>query len=141
MQQEDGLTMKRILMGVAALVLWAGTAFGQANDAIEDVIGSQLQAFNDRDVTEAFSYASPMIQGIFREPNNFGMMVERGYPMVWDNADVRFLDLREEGGLILQRVMIKDADGTIHTLEYAMIETDNGWQINGVALVAPDLAA
>lgn len=133
--------MKRILMGVVALVLWAGTAFGQANDAIEDVIGSQLQAFNDRDVTEAFSYASPMIQGIFREPNNFGMMVERGYPMVWDNADVRFLDLREEGGLILQRVMIKDADGTIHTLEYAMIETDKGWQINGVALVAPDLAA
>lgn len=133
--------MKRILMGVVAMILWAGTAFGQANDAIEDVIGSQLQAFNDRDVTEAFSYASPMIQGIFREPNNFGMMVERGYPMVWDNADVRFLDLREEGGLILQRVMIEDADGTIHTLEYAMIETENGWQINGVALIAPDLAA
>ena len=134
--------MKRILMGVVAMILWAGTAFGQANDAIEDVIGSQLQAFNDRDVTEAFSYASPMIQGIFREPNNFGMMVERGYPMAWDNADVRFLDLREEGGLILQRVMIKDADGTIHTLEYAMIETDNGWQINGVQLLpAPDVGA
>ncbi|MEO9865774.1 MAG: DUF4864 domain-containing protein [Yoonia sp.] len=133
--------MKRIFMGVAALVLWAGTAFGQANEAIEDVIGSQLQAFNDRDVTEAFSYASPMIQGIFREPQNFGMMVERGYPMVWDNSDVRFLDLREEQGMILQRVMIKDAEGVIHTLEYAMIETPNGWQINGVALVAPDLAA
>ncbi len=135
------MIMKRIFMGVAALVLWAGTAFGQANEAIEDVIGSQLQAFNDRDVTEAFSYASPMIQGIFREPQNFGMMVERGYPMVWDNSDVRFLDLREEQGMILQRVMIKDAEGVIHTLEYAMIETPNGWQINGVALVAPDLAA
>ena len=135
------MIMKRIFMGVAALVLWAGTAFGQANEAIEDVIGNQLQAFNDRDVTEAFSYASPMIQGIFREPQNFGMMVERGYPMVWDNSDVRFLDLREEQGMILQRVMIKDAEGVIHTLEYAMIETPNGWQINGVALVAPDLAA
>lgn len=135
------MIMKRIFMGVAALVLWAGTALGQANEAIEDVIGSQLQAFNDRDVTEAFSYASPMIQGIFREPQNFGMMVERGYPMVWDNSDVRFLDLREEQGMILQRVMIKDAEGVIHTLEYAMIETPNGWQINGVALVAPDLAA
>lgn len=135
------MIMKQIFMGVAALVLWAGTAFGQANEAIEDVIGSQLQAFNDRDVTEAFSYASPMIQGIFREPQNFGMMVEHGYPMVWDNSDVRFLDLREEQGMILQRMMIKDAEGVIHTLEYAMIETPNGWQINGVALVAPDLAA
>lgn len=133
--------LKRILMAGCALVFMAGTAFGQAKDAIEDVIGSQLQAFNDRDVTEAFSYASPMIKGIFRDPANFGMMVERGYPMVWDNADVRFLDLREENGLTLQRVMIKDADGTLHTLEYAMIETADGWQINGVQLVQPDLAA
>jgi hypothetical protein len=141
MQQEGGTIMKRILMGVAALVLWAGTAFGQANEAIEDVIGSQLQAFNDRDVTEAFSYASPMIQGIFREPQNFGMMVQRGYPMVWDNVDVQFLDLREEDGVILQSVMVRGPDGVIHMLDYAMIETPDGWQINGVALVAAGLSA
>jgi hypothetical protein len=141
MQQEGGTIMKQILMGVAALVLWAGTAFGQANEAIEDVIGSQLQAFNDRDVTKAFSYASPMIQGIFREPQNFGMMVQRGYPMVWDNGGVQFLDLREEDGVILQSVMVRGPDGVIHMLDYAMIETPDGWQINGVALVAAGLSA
>jgi hypothetical protein len=61
--------------------------------------------------------------------------------MVWDNADVRFLELREEAGMTLQLVTLKDAQGVLHTLEYAMIETSNGWQINGVQLIAPDLAA
>ena len=135
------MILKRFLATTCAVLVLAGSAIGQARDAIEDVIGSQLQAFNDRDVTEAFSFASPMIQGIFRDPSNFGMMVERGYPMVWDNADVRFLELREEAGMQIQRVMVKDAAGTFHTLEYAMIETPDGWQINGVQLVAPDLSA
>jgi len=109
--------LKRIMIASCGLVFLAGMAFGQAKEAIEDVIGSQLQAFNERDVTEAFSYASPMIKGFFRDPANFGMMVERGYPMVWDNADVQFLALREENGQTLQRVLVKDADGALHTLE------------------------
>ena len=131
----------RIFTAAAGLLMLATAAFGQANDAIEDVIGSQLEAFTDRDVTEAFSYASPMIRMMFREPENFGMMVERGYPMVWNNANVRFLGLREEAGMQIQRVMIEDQQGNVHTLEYAMIETPNGWQINGVQLVESDLAA
>ena len=131
----------RIFTAAAGLLMLATAAFGQANDAIEDVIGSQLEAFTDRDVTEAFSYASPMIRMMFREPENFGMMVERGYPMVWNNAKVRFLGLREEAGMQIQRVMIEDQQGNVHTLEYAMIETPNGWQINGVQLVESDLAA
>ena len=132
--------IKRILMAASVIVCVGGAAFGQVKEAIENVIGNQLQAFNDRDVTEAFSYASPMIKGIFRDPANFGIMVERGYPMVWDNADVEFLDLREENGVTVQRVMLKDASGTSHTLEYAMIETSDGWQINGVQLVQLDLS-
>ena len=133
--------MTRIMMATCGLVMFAGAVFGQARDAIEDVIGNQLRAFNDRDMTEAFSYASPMIQGMFRDPARFGFMVENGYPMVWNNADVRFLDLREEAGMQIQRVIVKDEQGNIHTLDYAMIATADGWLINGVALVDPDLAA
>lgn len=131
----------RILTAAAGFLMLATAAFGQASDAIKDVIGSQLEAFNDRDVTEAYSYASPMIKGIFRDPANFGTMVERGYPMVWDNSNVRFLGLREEAGMQIQTVLIQDQQGNFHTLEYAMIETAEGWQINGVQLVETDLAA
>lgn len=133
--------MRRITITAVAAAMLATAAIGQDNDAIEDVIGEQLQAFNDRDVVTAFSFASPTIQGIFRDPNNFGIMVERGYPMVWDNHAVRFLGLREERGMTIQTVQIEDAEGDVFTLEYAMIETAEGWQINGVQIVEMDLAA
>lgn len=132
---------KRIVMAACGLMMMAGAALAQANEAIENVIGTQLKAFNDRDVNLAFSFASPMIKRIFGNPGTFGMMVENGYPMVWDNADVRFLGLREEAGMLIQTVQLRDAKGLIHTLDYAMIETADGWQINGVQLVETDLAA
>ncbi len=111
-------------------------------DEIAAVIQNQLDAFNDRDVETAFSYASPMIKGMFGNSGNFGMMVERGYPMVWTNSNSRFLELREIGGRLFQRVLIQDAQGVAHILEYQMIETAAGWQINGVSIVpAPDVGA
>lgn len=117
-------------------------ALAQDADAIEDVIGGQLQAFTDRDVAEAWQYASPNIQGLFGNSANFGMMVQQGYPMVWDNSDVQFLELREISGLLWQKIMIRDAQGGLHILDYQMVETANGWQINGVQLLpAPDVGA
>ena len=108
--------------------------------AIEDVIASQLDAFNDRDIETAWSFASPMIQGLFGNPQNFGTMVEQGYPMVWTNADVQFLELREIAGQFYQEVMVRDANGQRHVMEYAMVETATGWLINGVSeLPLPDV--
>ena len=127
-----------------ALGLWitASTAFAQDADAIEGVIDEQLQAFNDRDVGEAWQYASNNIQRLFGNPGNFGMMVQQGYPMVWDNAEVRFLELREVSGLFWQKIMVRDAAGGLHILDYQMVETASGWQINGVQLLpAPDVGA
>jgi len=133
-------------MRILALILsfWmAGTsAFAQNSDAIEDVIGNQLEAFNNRDVSQAWQYASPNIKRLFGSSDNFGMMVQRGYPMVWDNADVRFLELRDVRGNLWQKVMVRDAQGGLHILDYQMIETADGWQINGVQLLpAPDVGA
>jgi len=134
--------MTRIFGTILGIWLSVTAVFAQDADAIEDVIGSQLQAFNDRDVQEAWQYASPNIQRMFGNPGNFGMMVERGYPMVWDNADVRFLELREISGVLWQKVMLRDINGNLHLLDYQMIETADGWQINGVQLLpAPDVGA
>jgi hypothetical protein len=91
-------TKERIMLPFfLALAMVFGLAqVGQAQGAsIEDVIGSQLDAFNDRDVDGAWQFASPMIQGMFGDVDNFGVMVQRGYPMVFDNRDVRFLKQRE----------------------------------------------
>ncbi|HEV8034414.1 DUF4864 domain-containing protein [Yoonia sp.] len=132
----------RILAVVLGFWIAATAAFAQDSDAIESVIGSQLDAFNERDISEAWQYASPNIKRLFGDPGNFGMMVQQGYPMVWDNADVRFLELRDLGGMLWQKVMVRDAQGGLHILDYQMVETAQGWQINGVRLLpAPDVGA
>lgn len=65
-------------------------AIAQDDAAIEGVIRQQLDAFLAGDVDTAWGYASPEIQRLFGNPENFGRMVERGYPMVWAPGDVRF---------------------------------------------------
>jgi hypothetical protein len=132
--------MRQFLAACAMLLALAGMVRAQDRGAIEDVIGRQLEAFNQRDVEMAWTYASPMIQGMFGNSANFGMMVQRGYPMVWTNSDVRYLELREIGGRLWQKVMVRDENGGLHILDYQMIETENGWQINGVSILpAPDV--
>jgi hypothetical protein len=130
--------MRKGMMAVAAAMLWAGAAVAQDDAAIREVIESQLDAFNARNVNEAWTYASPMIQGMFGNPTNFGVMVENGYPMVWTNSGAEFGALREVDGRLYQRVTVEDAAGARHILEYQMIETGAGWQINGVMLLPPE---
>ncbi len=134
--------MIRILVVCMGLLFASHPATAQDNSAIETVIGTQLRAFNDRDVETAWSFASPAIKGMFGTPENFGVMVERGYPMVWTNSDAQFLELREISGRLWQKVMIRDAAGGLHILDYQMVETPDGWQINGVQILpAPDVGA
>lgn len=132
----------RLLGFIFGFWIWLTPALAQDTRAIEGVIGSQLDAFNARDIDTAWRFASPNIKRLFGSPDNFGMMVQRGYPMVWDNADVRYLELREINGFLWQKVMVRDALGGLHILDYQMIETAQGWQINGVQLLpAPDVGA
>ncbi len=121
---------------VAGVVLFAGMAMAQETD-IRGVIGNQITAFQADDFGAAFDFASPSIKGIFGTPERFGQMVQQGYPMVHRPEDVRFLGLRQEGGRTMQRVMIRDGQGRVHALDYEMIETPEGWQINGVRLLPP----
>ncbi len=127
----------RMVWMAAAMVL-AGTAVTAQDAEIRDVIENQLEAFNARNVNEAWSYASPMIQGMFGNATNFGMMVENGYPMVWTNRGAEFGELREVGGRLYQRVIVEDANGGSHVLEYQMIEQGGTWQINGVVVLPPE---
>ena len=133
--------MKLFSSTAVALFLLAGTATAQ-DISIEDVITNQLQAFNDRDIAEAWQYASPTIKGIFRTTENFGLMVENGYPMVWDNSDVRFLDRDEVGRRTRQEVQIQGPNGLFYILDYQMVETTDGWQIDSVQVIpAPEIVS
>ncbi|MCA0908562.1 DUF4864 domain-containing protein [Ruegeria marisrubri] len=126
--------MRRFLLAVSLSVGLGSGAFAQ-NAEIEANISAQIQAFKADDFATAFTFASPSIQRLFQNPDNFGAMVRNGYPMVWRPSDIRFLELREIAGALWQKVMITDANGRVHILDYQMIPLEDGWKINGVQLL------
>ncbi|RVT82627.1 DUF4864 domain-containing protein [Rhodobacteraceae bacterium CCMM004] len=129
--------MRRWIAAAAvAAVLAGGAAAEETPDAaIRGVIQSQIDAFLADDFATAFTYASPMIKRIFGTADRFGGMVRQGYPMVYRPSDVRFVEAREAGGAVFQKVLMRGPAGAYHLLEYEMIPTPDGWQINGVRLL------
>jgi hypothetical protein len=128
--------MKRL--GLALLISILGFLPAKADeDAVRDVIASQIDAFSRDDFATAFDHASPLIQHMFRTPKRFGQMVQTGYPMVWRPAGVRFGLYENRDGRIYQYVAFEDAAGRSYLTEYEMIELDSGWKINGVRML-PD---
>jgi hypothetical protein len=109
-------------------------------EPIRKTIQSQIEAFQADDFARAFTFASPTIKGMFGTPENFGAMVKQGYPMVYRPAEVQMMDLREVAGNLWQRVRITDQGGSGWYLDYMMVETAEGWQINAVQILpAPDV--
>ncbi|WP_133489199.1 DUF4864 domain-containing protein [Aliiroseovarius marinus] len=122
-----------LLLGLALMLT---PAYAQ-DQSIEDVISSQIDAFGAQDTDKAFSYASPNIQNLFGTPENFGMMVQNGYPMVQNPAELEYVDQITNGSYTLQRLRIQDQSGKDHWFAYEMIVIDGKWRINGVYRIEP----
>lgn len=133
--------MKVFLVGIL-LALGLSLPATAQQEPIRNTIQSQIDAFLADDFARAFSFASPTIKSLFGTPENFGAMVRQGYPMVYRPADVQMLDLREVAGNLWQRVRITGQAGAGWLLDYMMVETAEGWQINAVQILpAPDVGA
>ena len=129
---------------VSGVMLLLATTFGALaqQSEIQGTIGNQLEAFKADDFDTAFTFATPSLRRLFQTPQNFERIVTQGYPMVWRPADVRYLDLREENGAMIQTVEITDAEGRVHRLAYRMEPTAEGWRIGGVQILkVPEVAA
>ena len=130
--------MRTTLLAAAVALGLAGPVPAQGVDTqIRDVIGGQIEALRADDFAKAFTFASPQIQGLFGTAERFGDMVRQGYPMVWRPSDIRFGGLTERGGASYQSVLITDQAGEVHLLEYEMVMTSDGWEINGVRFLRP----
>ena len=98
------------------------------------MIRSQVEAMRADDWAGAFTYASPTIQGIFRDPDNFSRMVTTGYPMVWKPRSVKAGALTETPRGLMQTMIFEDAEGRFFIADYLMQEVDGVWRINGVSI-------
>lgn len=117
------------------LALFAALPAAAQDDPVSSVIQRQFEAFLRDDFEAAFTFASPAIKRLFQTPENFEAMVRRGYPMVHRPAEIDYLDQRPVDGVTYQTVEIIDGSGRAHYLEYEMVESSLGWQINGVRFV------
>ncbi|MFP7672606.1 DUF4864 domain-containing protein [Marivita sp. S0852] len=130
-----------ILAMTLASTLWAQEVLSP-DPEIEQTIQRQIDAFLQDDFETAFTFASPNIRNMFRTPENFGRMVQQGYPMVWRPEDVQFGALRNIAGALYQTVILKDAAGDLHYLDYRMDQIDGVWRISGVQILqAPKVSA
>jgi hypothetical protein len=125
----------RYLASIFVFLLFSLPVISGEKEDVQATINGQFQAFLEDDVRRAFAFASPSIRSIFKTPQNFGDMVQRGYPMVWRPARVTFLDHKEVAQGRTQDVQIFDSAGTAHYLRYFVTQTPNGWKISGVQLL------
>ncbi len=134
--------MRSLILGLAGGLGLALAVQAQDGAGITATIQKQFDAFIAGDVATAFTFASPGIKQFFGTSERFGQMVQQGYPMVWRPSGVKYLEQREIGGMLWQKVLVTDMNGVPHLLDYQMVETENGWQINGVRILeAPEVGA
>lgn len=125
--------MIRILaIMVMVCAAWSADSGNAQESGIKATVKGQVEAFRAGDFEAAFSFASPVIQNVFRTPENFGVMVRQGYGVLLNPADMQFLNAREEGGKLWQRVLYRDVHGEIHLFDYEMINGPEGWKIGAV---------
>ncbi|HEU0221722.1 MAG TPA: DUF4864 domain-containing protein [Paracoccaceae bacterium] len=122
------------ILAFALIALAFPAAAGEREAGIQSIIRQQIAAFRANDLERAFSFASPDIRAMFGNAQNFGRMVQQGYPMVWRPDDVRMGELSEQAGRLVQAVILRDATGALFIADYEMIEVGGAWRIDGVRI-------
>ncbi len=130
----------RIATALIFVLLQIGPIGAQTkNDGITEskiVIDGQINAFRQRAHERAFSYASPSLQILFRDVDNFIRMVKEGYDPIYRARDWAFGRNQVDGNNIYQEVLISGPEGrewvALYTLQK---QSDGNWKITGVRLL------
>ena len=125
----------RYLASIFLILLFSLPLVAGEKEDVQATINGQFQAFLEDDLRRAFTFASPSIRSMFKTPENFGDMVQRGYPMVWRPASFTFLEHEKVTNGRTQDVKIFDYAGNAHYLRYFVTQTPDGWKISGVQIL------
>ena len=131
--------MFRLLVSALLFVFLLAPARAETADqsAFQAVISGQLEAFKKDDGQAAYSFAAPIVKGIFPSAEIFMGMVKRGYEPIYKNTKYVFSDLKTDSlGRPAQHVIITASDGKRYEAVYAMQQQPDGsWKIAGVQMV------
>ena len=128
-------------ISVLVLACWLAvsppvTAGEFEQNAAQQVIRGQIEAFKSGNNAEAYSYASPTIKNFFPDVSVFMDMVKRGYAPVYAPQDYAFGRVKENpDGSIAQELKVIGPDGRSWTALYSLKrQPDGSWKINAVRL-------
>jgi Domain of unknown function (DUF4864) len=131
--------MFRFLISAILFVFLLAPARAESADqkAFQAVISGQLEAFKKDDGQTAYSFAAPIVKGIFPNVETFMGMVKRGYEPIYKNSNYVFSDLKTDSlGRPAQHVIITALNGKRYEAVYAMQQQPDGsWKIAGVQMV------
>tara|TARA_B100001057_G_C22099396_1_gene662621 strand:- start:61 stop:492 length:432 start_codon:yes stop_codon:yes gene_type:complete len=108
---------------------------GAVMEAVRYTISSQIDAFKDKDVKKAYTFAAPNIQAQFPNPDIFGLMVRNGYPIIWKPKNYKFTTFKDLGNKCIQRVLFQSYKGSLVSYDYILEKDGNLWKIAGVLTI------
>jgi len=110
---------------------------GAVMEAVRYTISSQIDAFKDKDVKKAYTFAAPNIQAQFPNPDIFGLMVRNGYPIIWKPKNYKFTTFKDLGNRCIQRVLFQSYNGSLESYDYILEKDGDLWKIAGVLTINP----
>ena len=102
----------------------------------QDIIESQIQAFQNKNAELAYSFASPMIKLRFNNPQEFMSMVKSFYEPVYNPKQYYFINSKYFEGSIYHQLQIISQSNMSYLATYSLIKNENEWKIS-VCSVTP----
>lgn len=121
--------------GLIALAFIAMPATSdETDDAIQNVILSQIEAFANDDKDAAWTFASEGIKRQSGSVDTFYNMVRLSYQPVYQATSIEFRERIPHTGFDIQIVRLGGPEGKYWCAIYRMVKSDDQWRISGVLL-------
>ena len=131
--------VKKIFILFSTLFVLSGLS--KADNSVEneltmtqDIIESQIQAFQNKNAELAYSFASPMIKLRFNNPQEFMSMVKSFYEPVYNPKQYYFINSKYFEGSIYHQLQIISQSNMSYLATYSLIKDENEWKISGCSV-------
>ena len=131
--------VKKIFILFFTLFILSGLS--KANDSMkneltmtQDIIESQIKAFQNKNAELAYSFASPMIKLRFNNPQEFMSMVKSFYEPVYNPKQYYFINSKYFEGSIYHQLQIISQSNMSYLATYSLIKNENEWKISGCSV-------
>lgn len=124
-----------VVLSLVCLMSVAPPAGGDdTDDAIQNTILSQIEAFANDDRETAWGFASDGIKRQTGSIDTFYNMVRLSYQPVYKASSIEFMERIPHSGFQIQVVRLKGPEGQRWSAIYRMEMDGDEWRIGGVAL-------